>query len=781
MNKVRFKSRSALAAAILMTLSIIGAGKTLGDEPATHLTGRVTDQNKAAVAGARITAYRQGTSIKAETSTDVDGRFVLDLARGEYTLTVNARGFDSYSRVIKMRAIEQTESFMLSVETATATVTVSDDAIYTIGDLRSATKTFTPLRDVPQAITIIKNEQVTDQMLSSIASVVQYVPGISSHQGENNRDEVIIRGNRSGADFYRDGVRDDVQYYRDLYNMDRFEALKGPNAMIFGRGGGGGVINRVTKEAKFSPIRSFTATGGSFYNRRFTGDVGQALNDKIAVRMNGVYENSKSFRRHVGLERLGFNPTVLIAPDAKTSINIGYEFFRDRRTADRGMTSFQNRPVDLPISTFYGDPDNSRVSADVNIVTASVERLFGGVIFRNRGQYGYYDRFYQNYVPGTVNAAKTLVNLTAYNNATKRKNLFNQTDLTYSVMTGRIKHTLVGGTEFGRQVTDNFRNTGFFNNTATTIQVAFENPVTNSPITFRQSATDANNHLTLNLGAGFVQDQIEFSRYVQAIVGVRYDHFGLTYHNNRNGSTLSRVDRLVSPRVGLVIKPVMSVSIYGSYSVSFLPSSGDQFSSLTTITQQVEPEKFQNYEGGLKWDIRPGLFLTSAVYRLDRTNTRATDPNDPTRIIQTGKQRTNGFEIALAGDITPKWTMTGGYSYQNARITSATTAAVAGKQVGQVPHDTISLWNKYQFTSKLGAGIGLVYRSDMFAAVDNTVVLPGYAKADAAVFYNFNEHWRLQANLDNITNKRYFVNADSNTNISAGSPRGLKIGLTARF
>jgi catecholate siderophore receptor len=781
-KQVSFKIRSfAFTAILLMAFSTISWGRPDGGEVGTIFTGKVVDQNNAAVAGATITANRLGTSIKSQTLTNADGSFSLELARGEYTLTVQAVGFDPYSRVIEMRVTQQNETIVLSVETATATVTVSDDAIYTIGDLRSATKIFTPMLDVPQAITVIKNEQVTDQMLSSIANVVQYVPGVSSHQGENNRDEVIIRGNRSGADFFRDGVRDDVQYYRDLYNMERFEALKGPNALIFGRGGGGGVINRVTKEAKFSPIRAFTATGGSFSNRRFTGDVGQALNNKIAVRMNGVYENSKSFRRYVGLERLGFNPTGSIAPDAKTSINIGYEFYRDRRTADRGLTSFQNMPVALPISTFYGDPDNSKVRADVNIVTASVERLFGGVIFRNRAQYGYYDRFYQNYVPGAVNTAKTLVNLTAYNNATKRKNLFNQTDMTYTVSTGRVKHTLVGGTEFGRQMTDNFRNTGFFNNTATTIQVAFENPVTSTPITFRQSATDADNHLTLNLGAGFVQDQIEFSKYVQAIVGVRYDHFGLTYHNNRTGAELSRVDRLVSPRVGLVVKPVTSVSLYGSYSVSFLPSSGDQFSSLTTITQQVEPEKFQNFEGGLKWDIRPGLLLTSAIYLLDRTNTRATDPNDPTRIIQTGKQRTKGFEIGLSGSITPNWTMTGGYSYQNARITRSTTAAVAGKEVGQVPHNTFSLWNKYQFTSKLGAGIGLVYRSDMFAAVDNTLVLPAYAKADAAVFYNFNEHWRLQANLDNITNKRYFVNADSNTNISPGSPRGLKIGLTARF
>ena len=126
------------------------------------------------------------------------------------------------------------------------------------------------------------------------------------------------------------------------------------------------------------------------------------------------------------------------------------------------------------------------------------------------------------------------------------------------------------------------------------------------------------------------------------------------YHNNRNGDTLGRVDNLVSPRAGIVFKPIAPVSIYGSYSVSYLPSSGDQFSSLTAITQQVEPEQFTNYEVGAKWDVRPALSLTTAVYRLDRTNTRATDPNDPTRIVQTGSQRTNGYELGMNGASRPR-------------------------------------------------------------------------------------------------------------------------------
>jgi catecholate siderophore receptor len=384
-------------------------------------------------------------------------------------------------------------------------------------------------------------------------------------------------------------------------------------------------------------------------------------------------------------------------------------------------------------------------------------------------------------VPGAVTPDEVQVILSAYNNATQRQNLFNQTDLTYTLTTGKIRHMFLVGAEGGRQLTDNFRNTGFFNNTVTSILAPFSNPTISTPVTFRQSATDANNHLTTNLGATYVQDQMVLSRYVQLIGGVRFDYFDLQYHNNRNNDALRRIDHLVSPRAGIVFKPFAPMSIYGSYSVSYLPSSGDQFSSLTKITEQVKPEKFTNYEFGIKWDIHRYFSLTSAVYQLNRTNTRASDPNDPTRILQTGSQRTNGFEIGANGNITQAWRIVGGYAYQDAFISSATTAARVGAQVAQVPHNTFSLWNNYQIFRKLGAGLGILNRTDMFAAVDNTVILPGYTRADAAVFFSFNERVGLQANVENLFNKKYYLNADGNNNISPGFSRCVRVGLTARF
>ena len=169
------------------------------------------------------------------------------------------------------------------------------------------------------------------------------------------------------------------------------------------------------------------------------------------------------------------------------------------------------------------------------------------------------------------------------------------------------------------------------------------------------------------------------------------------------------------------------------------------------------------------------------MYRLDRTNTRATDPNDPTKIVQTGSQRTSGFELGLSGSLTHDWKILGGYAYQDARVTSATVAAPVGARVGQVPRNTFSLWNNYRIRSKLGVGLGLLNRSEMFAAIDNKVILPGYTRADAAVYYTITENVGVQANLENLLNKRYFINADSNDNISPGSPRRVRISLAWKF
>ena len=768
--------RSSLA--ILVSLVLISAASAQDANRKTVLRGKVVDQNHAAIFGADVYTARAGAPANTAV-TDRNGDFAIALEPGEYQLRVLAEGFSESTETVNLGANAQPLEIVLNVAASSAVVTITD--AYGVSAVNTATKTYTLLRDIPQSISVVTKEQIRDQSMSSVADVVAYVPGITAHQGENNRDQLVIRGNSTSADFFLNGVRDDVQYYRDLYNVERVEALKGPNSMTFGRGGGGGVINRVTKEAGFTSLREINLQGGSFGNKRFSGDLDQPIGDKFAFRLNGLYENSGSFRQYVDLERYGINPTATLIVGPKTAVKVSYEYFHDGRVADRGIPSYHGLPVDVPIETFFGDPTNSHVRAGVNLTTVNIDHQAGRFNIRNRTMFGDYDRFYQNYVPGAVTADKSMVALSSYNNATNRRNVFNQTDVTFTVATGSVRHNFLAGSEIGRQLTDNFRKTGFFNNTTTTILAPLSNPVINTPITYRQNATDADNHVQTNLGGAYVQDQIEINRYLQVVTGARFDYFDLQFHNNRNSQDLRRIDRLVSPRAGVIVKPITPLSIYANYSIAYLPSSGDQFSQLTTITQQVKPEKFTNYEVGAKWDIRRNLSLTTALYRQDRTNTRATDPNDPTRILQTGSQRTNGYELGLNGFVTSKWSIAGGYAYQDAFISSATVAAPKGAQVALVPHHTFSLWNNYNMHKRLGLGLGIVHRADMFAAVDNTVVLPGYTRADAAVFFSITERWRLQANIQNLFDTQYYLNADGNNNISPGASRGARVALIARF
>ncbi|HEX6911646.1 MAG TPA: TonB-dependent siderophore receptor [Longimicrobium sp.] len=661
------------------------------------------------------------------------------------------------------------------------TVVAASSRGYGSARTTSATRTDTPLRDAPQSVSVVTAGLIADQGMQGMADVVRYVPGVTMGQGEGHRDAPTIRGNSSTADFFVDGVRDDVQYLRDVYNVERVEALKGSNAMAFGRGGGGGVINRVSKEAQWAPTRVVTMEGGSHDHLRGTVDLGQGLGADLALRFNGMYESSGGFRDAYELDRYGFNPSLALALGTRTTVRAGYELFSDDRTVDRGIPSFQGRPSDADITTFFGNPDLSYSTLTSHAASALVEHATpGGLTVRNRSRWARYEKFYQNSFPGAVNAAGTQVNLSAYNNATDRTNLFNQTDVTLSLATGPVRHTLLAGAEIGRQETENFRQTGYYNDASTSIAVPFDAPTVNTPITFRQSATDADNRATASVAAVYVQDQLAIGPHVQLLGGVRLDRFEVDFHNNRNDQRLDRQDDLVSPRAGLVLKPVEPVSFYGSYSVSYLPSSGDQFSSLNATTETLEPEQFTNYEVGAKWDARPGLSLTSALYRLDRTNTSAPDPDDATRIVQTGSQRTTGWELGVSGSVTPWWQVAGGFASQRARITSTTSAAVEGKRVPLVPEQTFSLWNRWQVLPMLGLGLGVIHQDDMYAAIDNSVTLPGFTRADGALFLRITDGLSAQVNVENLFDETYYATSHGNNNIMPGASRTLRLSLTTR-
>jgi catecholate siderophore receptor len=646
----------------------------------------------------------------------------------------------------------------------------------------SATRTDAPLRDTPQSVTVISSELISDNAMQSLGDVVRYVPGITMGQGEGHRDQPTIRGNNTTADFFVDGVRDDAQFYRDLYNVDRVEALKGANAMVFGRGGGGGVINRVLKEAQRIPHRELRLEGGAWAHRRATLDLGQAASSAIALRLNAMTERSGGYRDYAELDRRAINPTASMELNSRTMVRVGVEHLYDRRVVDRGIPSFEGEPAATDVSTFFGNPVVNSSRAVVNQASATVGHAApSGLNVRNRTQFADYDKFYGNTLPGSVNAAGTHVAITAYSDAMRRRNLVNQTDLSYSVETGALHHSLLFGAELSRQRTDRERNTGWFDDNATSVNVPVDAPTIGTPVTFRSGANDPASRSIGTTAAVYLQDRITLIPQVQLLLGVRHERFELESTNRRSGEELSRADALISPRAGIVLKPVDEISVYASHSVSYLPNSGDQFFMLTATTRALEPERFTNREAGLKWEPLPALALSAAVYRLDRTNTAAPDPTDATVFVQTGSQRSSGFELGIGGSITQSWQVMGGYAAQRARITSTTTAAAAGQTVPLVPERTFSLWSRYDVSGTLGAGVGVVHQSSVYAAIDNSVQLPAFTRYDAALFTRITRNLRAQLNVENLFDTRYFPTAHNNNNIQPGAPRTLRVSLLTSF
>ena len=644
----------------------------------------------------------------------------------------------------------------------------------------------TALRDTAQAVSVVTAELIRDQDMRSMADAMRFMPGVGMAAGEGNRDVAVFRGNSSTSDFYLDGMRDDVQYYRDFYNIERVEAVKGPNAMVFGRGGGGGIINRATKQPRWSNGAEATLSLGAWQNRRATIDMEQRIADTASVRLNAMLENSDSFRDGVTLRRAGIHPALAWRPDARTSVQVNYEHFRDDRVTDRGVPSYQGRPLATERSVFFGNASASPSWARIDAIGAVVEHvLSGGAVVRNRTRLAGYDKLYQNAFPGPVSADGASVTVLAYNSSTRRQNLFNQTDVEWTVDSGALRHRLLAGLELGRQRTDNLRNTGYFTslgNDVTHIQLPTSHPATGLPVVFRPSATDADNHGVADTAAVYLQDQLQLSPRWQLIAGLRHERFAVDFLNRRTGAAIARTDRPWSPRAALICKPVEALSLYASASQSFLPRAGEQLASLTPANAVFEPERFRNLEVGAKWDITPGLAASAAMYRLDRSNVAVTDPDDTLRAVLVDGQRSEGLELDINGKISEAWSIAGGYALQHAVLTATQSAsAQQGAQAAHVPRHSLSLWNRYDLSPVWGVALGLIARSAVYASTSNTVTLPGFARLDGAIYYKPNPGFQLQLNLENLTDKTYYASAHSNDNIAPGSPRALRMTAAWKF
>lgn len=653
---------------------------------------------------------------------------------------------------------------------------------YGVADGTTATKTPTPWIDTPQAITTLGRDQLDDQAVRQLNDALRYVPGVVLGQGEGHRDQVTLRGQNTTADFFLDGLRDDTQYYRPLYNIDRVEVLKGPNAMIFGRGGGGGVINRVSKVA--DPASS--AMGGqasldSFGAFDVALDANVPFGPAAAARLNATYEEFANHRQVFEGRFVGISPTVSAQLADAVRLTLGYSYDDDERLTDRGVPSFAGRPVRGFDETFFGRADfnDSRVKA--HNARARVDAGLGAALSANATLlFTDSDKSYANVYP--VGSTPTTVSLEGYADATQRQNVIAQANLVGRVETGPIGHTLLAGVEYADQDSDNSRRNVLFAggiNGGLRAVVPLAQRITVPAVLLTPFVNNRTSRLAVR--SAYVQDQIALGERVELVAGVRYDDFDLRTVNLVNGAAAARRDGKWSPRAGVIVKPAANTALYASYSKSFLPQAGDQFLSLDATTATLAPEVFENLEAGIKWEPREGLALSAAVYRLDRDNTRAPDPANPARVVQTGATRTRGFEAQLAGRIAERWQASLGYAHQSGEVRSTTSAAPAGRKLPQLPRDQVALWTRYDVNAALGLGLGVVHQARSFATISNAVTLPAFTRVDAAAFWDVSERIALQLNIENLFDESYFPSAHTDNNISVGEPLSARLGVRVKL
>lgn len=724
-----------------------------------------------------------------------------------------AFGFLMASAALPVTTLSAAESEVIELETVEVKANKKSDTKpikgYNAKRSSTATRTDTDLINVPQAITVITRDVMQDQSMQSIADAVRYVPGVQAAQGEGNRDQLVLRGNQTTGDLFVDGMRDDIQTYRDLYNTDRIEVLKGPNGMIFGRGGAGGVINRVSKKAGWDPVKDLSVSYGSFDHRRISADYGQGLTDEVAFRLNAVYENSNSYRDGVDLRRYGFSPTFTIRPGDKTEMVLSAEYFKDERIADRGVPSvngtnnnrLNNRPYQISnYDQFFGNAKLSPTETETVAFNAAISHAFdNGVQVKNSTRLAFYDKFYQNvFAQSSVNNAGQL-SLGAYRDETKRENLINQTDITYSAMTGSIEHTLLGGFEINVQDTQNNRTapTGTSDDNGTFTTIASAQSPFGAPANFNRVVRNQQSDFTVT--GLYLQDQIVFNPQWQAVVGLRHDHIDTDFRDLRSNATVRNIsvtNNLLSPRAGLIFKPSEHSTIYANYSTSYVPRAGDQLIGLTVTAASFKPEKFVNREIGAKWDISKTLSASVAAFILERENVLITNPVSVANSLILDGQETKGLEISLSGKITDQWQIIGAYTLQKGELTkdlitfanngtrTPQNDTLKGSDLALTPTRTFSLWNKYQINDMWAVGLGMVSRSEMYAAIptaSQSTILPGYTRFDAAIFAKLSPKWDAQVNIENLTNKDYALFAHNNNNITPGAPLNARATLNYHF
>ena len=675
---------------------------------------------------------------------------------------------------------------------AADTIIVIGKTLYS--DQVTALKAPTPIIDVPQSLSIITAEEINARGFTSIAEIVNYTPGVSNSQGEGHRDAIVFRGVRSTADFFIDGVRDDVQYYRPLYNLEQVEILRGPNALLFGRGGTGGVLNRVTKKGVLGEtFTGFQVGVDTFGEYGLQIDTNAAVGDRAAFRLNAMYESLDNHRDFFDGERIGVNPTAKFLLTPQTVLDVSYEYVNHERFVDRGIpTGADGEPVEAFRDIVFGDPEENFNELEAHLFRAQLQHQFTenlkGVF---SAFYGDYDKLYSNFYASDYNEAATPdeVTLDGYVDATDRQNLILTANLVGEEVVFGVPHTVVAGAEYINTSSDQDRFNALWDTTSDDNEIfTIARPLAlrggvgvnaSGAVATNSFTTDLNDDTrsTVDVFSAYIQDQVEIAPWLDLVLGVRFDSFDIEVFDAVAGETRSRLDEEVSPRLGVIVKPVENLSLYGSYSETFLPRSGEQFANINGDADRLAPDTFTNLEAGVKWDVTGTLSVTAAVFEIEQSSPQVADGDPET--LDVIDSEIQGAEVQLQGFVMDRWFVSAGYSYLDGEQVDR--SGPTGLRPRELPENMFSLWNNFQATERFGLGFGVIYQDESFIDNANTAVLPSYTRLDAAAYYDVSDRIRVQVNVENLTDELYFPDSHATHQASVGEPVNARFAVTGRF
>ena len=661
-------------------------------------------------------------------------------------------------------------------------IVVKGNVLY--ADQVSALKTPVAVLNVPQTVSIITDEDIRKQGFRQIGDIIRYTPGVNTSQGEGHRDSVVFRGVRSTADFFQDGVRDDVQYYRSLYNVEQVEILRGPNALLFGRGGTGGALNRVTKKAILGDTFGAVDFGvDDFGANDIALDYNTSSGADSAFRLMIHSDALENHRDFYDGDRLGINPTMKIKLSDRTTVDLSYEHADHERYIDRGIPTENGKPVERFSKITFGDSRGDNLTTlEADIFRAIVSTNFSDATKANLTIVSSeFEKMYQNYYASGYSAGASVVTVDGYNDPTERENTIISGNLINELEIGSTIHTLLFGAEMIDTTNKNKRYDTYWATTKSdketfNITRPMNFLVNSVGVTTNNDFTEDLNRQTqsdIEVTSIFFQDQIDVSDKLKLLIGGRHDSFDITVKDIKNGSAQSREDKEFSPRAGIIFKPRENVSLYYSYSESFLPRSGEQFKSLSASSAALDPDVFESSEIGAKVEITDDLGFTIAYF--DSEQVRAVKDSVSGETSEIVGLQVDGFELEVKGDINDKMSLVFGYSALDGKTSK-------GGEPREIPDQMLSLFATYEVSDKFGWAVGITQQGESNIANDKPgLVLPEYTRVDLGAYYQIADDLSVQMNLENLTDELYFPHSHSTHQASVGEPLNVRLSIRMTF